>query len=131
MTIDIDSGCRNTVIEIGAFELRCERGGGPDAGVVEEREATTERIRESGRGGFAGESAICLGCCLVECVLREPTVQLPGERLDRTVEMLVPLPNDCVERLGTKTERIVRRSPIVLNCTSTSVVPGDVENTPK
>jgi hypothetical protein len=51
--------------------------------------------------------------------------------LDRTVEMLVPLPNDCVERLGTKTERVVCRSPIVLNFTSTSVVPGDVENTPK
>ncbi|WP_435551728.1 hypothetical protein [Natrinema sp. CGMCC1.2065] len=107
MSVRVDSGCRDTVIESGALELRCQCVGGPDAGVVEERETTTERISEGGRGWFTGKSAICLGCRSVECVLREPAIQLPGEGLDRAVEMLVPLPNDRVKRLGTKMERFV------------------------
>jgi hypothetical protein len=51
--------------------------------------------------------------------------------LDRTVEMLVPLPNDRVERLGTKTEGFVGRGPAVLDHTPASVVTRYVENTPQ
>jgi len=42
--------------------------------------------------------------------------------------MLVPLPNDCIKRLGTKTERVVRRGPIIFYFTSTSVIPSNIQN---
>jgi hypothetical protein len=48
--------------------------------------------------------------------------------LDRTLEILVPLSNDRIERLGTKTERFVRSGPVVLNRTPASVVPGYIQD---
>jgi hypothetical protein len=45
--------------------------------------------------------------------------------------MLIPLPNDRVECLGTKTERFVRCSPSILDRTSASVVSSDVEDRTK
>jgi hypothetical protein len=48
--------------------------------------------------------------------------------LNRTVELLVPLPNDSVERLGTKTEGIVGNGPAVLDHTPASVVPRDIQD---
>jgi hypothetical protein len=43
------------------------------------------------------------------------------------VELLVPLPNDRVERLGTKTEWFVGRDPAVLNGTTAGVVSSYVK----
>ena len=48
VTVDVDGGRRYSVIEGGALELRGQCIGGPDAGVVEEREPPAERIREGG-----------------------------------------------------------------------------------
>jgi hypothetical protein len=48
--------------------------------------------------------------------------------LNRTVKLLVPLPNDRVEGLGTKTKGFVGRGPAVLDHTPASVVPGYIQD---
>jgi hypothetical protein len=47
------------------------------------------------------------------------------------MEGLVPVSNDSIERLGTKTEGVVGLSPSILDMRSPSVVSCDVEDTPK